>query len=224
MSAVHEHELAALNPPNEQYDHSQWQRWITSAKPVDVPAHQRTETLPYFATVPSAPVVPVAVPRDEWEAARLDELRRPFVARLREARDIASEYERRLQVAEKQYDDHATRELYDSREQARASLDGARVDLEIIEKQIMRADAEQAGIDWNARYAAYLETIETQQKYAQKLVSAEQAASQFAACCAELRALDSGRSDTRRRLRDMLIRGWIAQGFHPEDLFGLIRG
>lgn len=210
--------------PDERYDHSDFRRWLVPAQVVPVPPQPRAEIMPYFATAPSAPVVPVAVPRDEWVAARLAELRRPWVAKLRTAEVAALDLQRGADIAEKDFEKRPSKQSHVRLAEARAELAGALDDLEIVKRQIVLADAEQSAIDWRARYAAYLDGIEQQRTYAAKLVEAEAAASEFAKCYAQLRAADPGHSDTKRRLRDALIRGWISHGYHPEDLIAFVRG
>jgi len=211
------------NPPDARFDVTDHRAWITPAKSVDVPPHVRSEAMPYFAIAPSAPIVPQALPRDEWVAARLAELRAPLVARLRTAEVAALDQQRGTDICEKDFEQHPSKDSHARLSVARQELLGALDDLEIVKRQIVLADAEQAAIDWRARYAAYLDGIEQQRTYAAKLVEAEAAASEFAKCYAQLRAADPGRSDTKRRLRDALIRGWISQGYHPEDLIAFVR-
>jgi hypothetical protein len=220
------HPLAHLNAPDfSEFGPSDPRAWIGKpAKFREVHHSPPIEQVPYFAlSTQPPPPVPTAVPRDEWVSARLAELRAPVVAKLRTATSAAADFDRKLQIAKKNYAADPSRETRQERDAALELLDGAQTDLEIVQAQIVKADAEHAAIDFEAKYEGYLQFIAAKQQYADTLARAEDAAAAFAQVVADLGVMRLGEIDGRRRVRDMLVRGFQRHGFHYEDLLSLVR-
>jgi hypothetical protein len=214
-----------LNSPNPAYALSDPRAWIgRPAKFREVHHAPPIEQVRYFElSQQPAPPALVAVQRDQFEASGLSELRAPWVARLRTAETACRDFDRKLQIAKKNYASEPSRETRVDRDTALALLDGAQTDLEIVQDQVRAANAEHAKINWDRRYQAYLDGIAAKQQYADKLDAAADAAERFAAIVADLGVMRLGELDGRRRVRDQLVRGFQRHGLGYEDLKELIR-